>query len=119
MVCRAGCLGAGLRSSFSSTARAWASILLDRLKDKNTLLCATVVATLSTWLRHCTSLAELAEDFVAALDHKHPKVKLDSLNLLKVRGISQPWMHVVWYADTRRQAPETPAALPHTAAVSS
>ena len=83
----AGCLGSGLRGSFSSTARSWASILLDKLKDKNTLLCNTVVATLSTWLRHCTTLAELAEDFAAALEHKHPKVKLDSLNLLKVSAL--------------------------------
>ena len=82
---RAGCLGQGLRSSFSSTAKAWSSILLDKLKEKNTLLCTTVVATLSTWMRHCASLAELAEDFAAAADHKHPKVKLDALTLLKVR----------------------------------
>ena len=49
----AGCLGSGLRGSFSGTARAWTSVLLDKLKEKNTLLGATTVATLSTWLTVC------------------------------------------------------------------
>ena len=46
----AGCLGSGLRGSFSNTARAWTSLLLDKLKEKNTLLGNTTVATLTFWL---------------------------------------------------------------------
>ena len=46
----AGCLGSGLRGSFSNTARAWTSLLLDKLKEKNTLLGNPTVATLSAWL---------------------------------------------------------------------
>ena len=80
----AGCLGSGLRGSFAGTARAWTSILLDKMKEKNTLLGATIVATLGTWVQHCVGLADVGEDFAAAAEHKHPKVKLDSLQLLQV-----------------------------------
>ena len=35
--------------------------------------------------QHCVALADVADDFAAAADHKHPKIKLDSLKLLQVR----------------------------------
>jgi len=35
--------------------------------------------------RHCVALADVSEDFVAALEHKNPKVKLCTIRLLQAR----------------------------------
>ncbi len=40
---------------------------------------------LALWARYCIVLADVMEDFVAALDHKNPKVKLCTIKLLQVR----------------------------------
>ena len=35
-------------------------------------------------LQHCVALADVTEDFAGAAEHKHPKIRLDSLKLLQV-----------------------------------
>ena len=75
----------GLRSDFSSSARAWTPVLLDKLKEKNTAICNNSIAALKAFLRHCTGLAEVSDDIVAALEHKNPKTRLESLRLLQVQ----------------------------------
>ena len=50
----AGCLGAlalGLRREFAATARALFSVLLDKLKDKNTNVCAQCGQALAAFHR--------------------------------------------------------------------
>ena len=51
----AGCLGAlaqGLRREFASTARSMFPVLLDKLKDKNSNVCAQCNLALATFNRH-------------------------------------------------------------------
>ena len=74
----------GLRQEFSSTARVWTPVLLEKLKDKNTAVCNNSTAALKAFFRFCTGLADVADDFTAAVDHKNPKLKLEALKLLQV-----------------------------------
>lgn len=82
----AGNFATGLRQDFASTARAWTPVLLEKLKEKNTALCNNAVAAVKTFFKHCVSLVDVAEDLTAAVDHKNPKLKLETLKLLQVGG---------------------------------
>lgn len=50
--------------------------LLDKFKEKNTAVCSNAAEALTAMHRHCFALADVAEDFSAALEHKNPKVGL-------------------------------------------
>ncbi|KAK9795603.1 hypothetical protein WJX73_007429 [Symbiochloris irregularis] len=88
-----GCIGnmaSGLRSDFASQARAWAPVLLDKLKDKNLAVCNNSISGLKTFFRHCIALADVADDVTASLEHKNPKQRLETLKLLQVIVESTP-----------------------------
>jgi hypothetical protein len=65
--------------------RAYVPILLDKLKEKNMICCTNCSDALNHIVRHCATLPDIAEDVVPALDHKNPKVKLETCKLLQVR----------------------------------
>ena len=50
--------------------------LLDKFKEKNTIVCNNAAEALTAMHRHCFALADVAEDFSSALEHKNPKVQL-------------------------------------------
>ena len=50
--------------------------LLDKFKEKNTIVCSNAAESLTAMHRHCFALADVAEDFSGALVHKNPKVGL-------------------------------------------
>lgn len=75
-------LARGLRKDFSTPARQLASVLLDKLKEKNAGVTAACRDALDAMHRYCFALADVAEDVVVALEHKNPKVRVDTLQLL-------------------------------------
>ena len=75
-------LARGLRKDFATPARQLASVLLDKLKEKNAGVTSACRDALDVMHRYCFSLADVAEDVVGALEHKNPKVRLDTLQLL-------------------------------------
>ena len=79
-----GNMAQGLRQSFSSPARAWTPLLLEKLKEKNTAVTNNSTTGLKVFFQHCIALQDVAEDISAALDHKNPKVKLETLKVLQV-----------------------------------
>ena len=48
--------------------------LLDKFKEKNSTVCNNAADALTAMHQHCFALADVAEDFSDALDHKNPKV---------------------------------------------
>lgn len=88
VVCQAetvGCYAAlarGLRRDFAAPARHLAGVLLDKLKEKNAGVTAACKDALDAMHRYCFSLQEVVEDVAAALEHKNPKVRGDTLQLL-------------------------------------
>ena len=87
--CACGCIPTGnfangLRQDFASTARAWTPLLLEKLKEKNTAICNNSTAALRAFFRHCVSMSDVAEDLTSAVEHKNPKLKLETLKLLQV-----------------------------------
>ncbi|RMZ53878.1 hypothetical protein APUTEX25_005624, partial [Auxenochlorella protothecoides] len=88
----AGALGSGLRSGFSSAAKSLCPNLLERLKEKNIMMSRAAEDTLRTLGTHCYSLLDVAEDLVAAMEHKNPKVRLETGKLVTamVEGCPKP-----------------------------
>ncbi|KAK9818850.1 hypothetical protein WJX81_005118, partial [Elliptochloris bilobata] len=78
-----GRLAKGLRRDFASSARAFFPVLLDKYRDKNSNVCAQCDEALGFCTRYCVVMVNVVEDFVAALDHKNPKVKLCTIKLLQ------------------------------------
>lgn len=77
------CLASGLRNDFSSNARQLAMPLLERFKEKNSSMSRAAADALRTLARYCFTIAEICDDLNAALGHKNPKVRLDSVNLVR------------------------------------
>ncbi|KAL6766815.1 TOG1 [Auxenochlorella protothecoides x Auxenochlorella symbiontica] len=88
----AGALGSGLRSGFSNAAKSLCPNLLERLKEKNIMMSRAAEDTLRTLGTHCYSLLDVAEDLVAAMEHKNPKVRLETGKLVTamVEGCPKP-----------------------------
>ncbi len=88
VVCQAetiGCYGAlakGLRKDFATPARQLAGVLLDKLKEKNAGVTAACKDALDAMHRYCFSFGEIVEDVAVALEHKNPKVRGDTLQLV-------------------------------------
>lgn len=79
----AGALAAGLRADFSSYARIVCPALLDRFKEKNIVMSKAADEALRTLAQYCFGIVDVAEEIAIALNHKNPKVRLDTLRLLK------------------------------------
>lgn len=71
-------LGSGLRENFSSQAKSLCPALLERFKEKNIVMSKASEESLRTLAQYCFTLADVAEDVTAALDHKNPKVKRET-----------------------------------------
>ena len=53
------------------------------------------------WIfRYCVSLADVSEDFTAAVGHKNPKLKSEAIKLLQVKGVAESQLN--------QQPPSTP-----------
>ena len=60
------------------------SVILEKYKDPKTSIGTAVTESLSHIHKYCLPLSELADDFVEALNHKNPKIKVDTAKLLQV-----------------------------------
>ncbi len=78
-----GALALGLRKDFSNQARQLCSAVLERFKEKNTIMSKAADDALRTMATYCYGLVDVSEDIATALAHKNPKVRLDTLRLLK------------------------------------
>ena len=74
-----GALAKGLRREFRSEARLVLPGMLDKLKDKNASVVQKNQDALLEFSRHCFTLADVADDVVAALGHKMPKVRAQTM----------------------------------------
>ena len=70
----AGGLAKGLRKEWTREAKVLLPGMLDKLKDKNTSVVQKNQDALLLFSTHCFSLADVADDVLAALSHKMPKV---------------------------------------------
>ena len=68
-----GALAAGLRREFSGPARMLCPAVLERFKDKNIMMSKAGEEALRAMATHCYSLADVADDLAAAMEHKNPK----------------------------------------------
>ncbi|KAL3133794.1 hypothetical protein ABBQ32_008271 [Trebouxia sp. C0010 RCD-2024] len=78
-----GMLSKGLRKEFSSSARVFVPVLLDKFKDKNTICVTNVSEALSFMHTYCFAMSDIQDDLVTALEHKNPKVKVETLKLIE------------------------------------
>ncbi|PRW20522.1 microtubule associated isoform A [Chlorella sorokiniana] len=76
-------LACGLRDNFTSQAKMMVPPLLERFKEKNIVMSKSSEESLRTLAQHCVTLADVAEDVAAALDHKNPKVKRETAKLVR------------------------------------
>ena len=65
-------------------AKGFVSLVLEKYKDPKTSISTAVTDSLVKIHKYCLSLLDLSEDFTAALDHKNPKIKVDTAKLLQV-----------------------------------
>lgn len=65
--------------------KSFVPIILEKYKDPKTSISTAVTESLTHVHRYCLTLQELADDFGAALDHKNPKIKVDTAKLLQVK----------------------------------
>lgn len=72
-----------------ASARGFAPVILEKYKDPKTSITTAVTEALSQIHKYCLPLPDLAEDIVAALNHKNPKIKLEAAKLLQVGLTSQ------------------------------
>lgn len=79
----AGALALGLRKDFTNQARQLCPAVLERFKEKNTIMSKAADDALRTMAVHCYGIGDVADDIAAALAHKNPKVRLDTLRLLR------------------------------------
>ena len=94
----AGALAKGLRREFRSEARLVLPGMLDKLKDKNASVVQKNQDALLEFSRHCFTLADVADDVVAALGHKMPKVRAQTM---------------AWIAAAAAESDKTAAAALH------
>lgn len=69
----AGALASGLRRDFAGPARQLCPAILERFKEKNSLMSRAADEALRAMAAHCYALADVADDLAAALAHKNPK----------------------------------------------
>jgi hypothetical protein len=79
-------LAKGLRQEFSGGAKVACPVLLDKFKEKNAGVCGACAEALSQMHAYCFTLADVVDDYVAALAHKNPKVRCESLKVMQVRA---------------------------------
>lgn len=70
-----GALASGLRKEFSNQARQLCLAVLERFKEKNTIMSKAADDALRTMAVHCYGLGDVADDIATALAHKSPKGK--------------------------------------------
>jgi cytoskeleton-associated protein 5 len=71
----AGALALGLRKDFSNQARQLCLAVLERFKEKNSIMSKAADDALRTMAVHCYGLGDVADDIATALAHKNPKGK--------------------------------------------
>ena len=71
----AGALALGLRKDFMNQARQLCPAILERFKEKNTIMSKAADDALRTMAMHCYGLGDVADDIATALAHKNPKGK--------------------------------------------
>jgi cytoskeleton-associated protein 5 len=79
----AAALAGGLRREFAAAARQLCPAVLERFREKNSIMSKAADEALRAMATHCYSLGEVVDEYVAALAHKNPKVRLDTLRLLR------------------------------------
>ena len=67
-----------------SSAKGFVSVILEKYKDPKTSIGTAVTECLSCIHKYCLPLSELADDLMEALNHKNPKIKVDTAKLLQV-----------------------------------
>ena len=75
----AGALAKGLRKEWTREAKVLLPGMLDKLKDKNSSVVQKNQDALLEFSKHCFSLVDVADDILAALAHKMPKVPQQTL----------------------------------------
>jgi hypothetical protein len=65
-----GNLAQGLRKEYSGPARTFASMLMEKYKDKNTAVVKSVTEALTNMHKHCWPLLDVAEDFTGVAGGK-------------------------------------------------
>lgn len=78
-----GALANGLRNGFSNHAKILCPGIIERFKEKHPGMSRAADESLRAMGKHCYSVTDVQEDLAAALAHKNPKVRLDTLRLLK------------------------------------
>ena len=68
-----GALAQGLRRDFGGQARQLCPAVLERFKEKNTIMSKAADDALRTMAKHCYALTDVADDLAAAMSHKNPK----------------------------------------------
>ena len=68
-----------------SSAKSFFSVILEKFKDPKTSVTMAVNEALTNIHKYCVPLPDLAEDLIAGINHKNPKVKVDTAKLLMVR----------------------------------
>jgi hypothetical protein len=71
----AGLLASGLRSNFKAQAHNLTACILDKFKDKSTIVVRNVLTAATNFITHCYALTDITDELVAALNHKVPKVR--------------------------------------------
>lgn len=67
-------------------AKGFVSLILEKYKDPKTSISTAVTESLTKIHKYCLSLTDLSEDITTALNHKNPKIKVDTAKLLQVRN---------------------------------
>lgn len=78
----AAALAKGARKDWTRDARILLPGMLDKLKDKTAAVIEALQGALSESLKHCFELGDVVEDVCVALDHKVPKVQIETLKWL-------------------------------------
>lgn len=71
-----GALAQGLRKDFSSHARQLSGAVMERFKEKNTIMSKAADEALRTMATYCYGLPDVTEELAAHLAHKNPKGEL-------------------------------------------
>ena len=75
----AGALAKAARKDFTREARIMLPGMLDKLKDKTTLVIMRIQEALLHFVNHCFALSDVTDDIATALAHKFPKVPEQTL----------------------------------------
>ena len=78
----AAALAKGARKDWTRDARVLLPGMLDKLKDKTAAVIEALQGALSESLKYCFELGDIVDDVCMALDHKVPKVQIETLKWL-------------------------------------